>query len=386
MKKKFIALIIILIIVSAGIGGFLIYYFIFKGYLPECNAIPFTEFPADMSRITTIVPLGNLNPPDHTFPTDHMYFNTNITMYPDGFDIFAPGDLYIDSLTMVEYDPPQGNISQDFTIDFSVCKNVWGRFGHVNNLSVNIWNIIGNFGVSYGDEFDQYMIANRTYTRYIKNINFILNAGDPMGIAGLGGGYDFWLKDNRVQLHWVNQEWTNEFQNTVCPLRYFTESKKSVMFTKLNQWGTIPVVPANYCGRIDFDITDRAQGVWVKQGWVNRPEEYGLGLVYDNFNASRAAISLGFAGNSSWDSRVYTFTPVTMGFKNRQFSDISADGNIYYYLCNEFLSGMTYTKTILIKMTADRTLRFQFIDMEGSPVPPDPTVFWNESVSLLYTR
>ena len=45
---------------------------------PATPALPatlvFTNSPADPSAIDTIIPLGNLNPPDHTLPTDHIYF------------------------------------------------------------------------------------------------------------------------------------------------------------------------------------------------------------------------------------------------------------------------------------------------------------------------
>jgi hypothetical protein len=120
MKRKFLAILILSIIGIASIGGILIYFFVFKGYLPLCVDIPFTEFPADMDKVSSIIPLGNLNPPGHTFPTGHMYFFTDTMMFPDGFDIFAPGVLYIESIFKVEYDPPQVNISEDFSIDFSV--------------------------------------------------------------------------------------------------------------------------------------------------------------------------------------------------------------------------------------------------------------------------
>src|SRR3954470_7697828 len=34
----------------------------------------FTQSPLGLSDISVIVPLGNLNPPDHTLPTNHAYF------------------------------------------------------------------------------------------------------------------------------------------------------------------------------------------------------------------------------------------------------------------------------------------------------------------------
>src|SRR5947207_3415667 len=34
----------------------------------------FTQLPIDAGVISSIVPIGNLNPPDHTLPTNHSYF------------------------------------------------------------------------------------------------------------------------------------------------------------------------------------------------------------------------------------------------------------------------------------------------------------------------
>ena len=38
------------------------------------SSLVFTESPIDPPAIEFIVPLGNLNPPGHTLPTDHIYF------------------------------------------------------------------------------------------------------------------------------------------------------------------------------------------------------------------------------------------------------------------------------------------------------------------------
>src|SRR2546428_13148945 len=37
------------------------------------NAV-FSQSPIDVGAISTITPIGNLNPPDHTLPTNHAYF------------------------------------------------------------------------------------------------------------------------------------------------------------------------------------------------------------------------------------------------------------------------------------------------------------------------
>ena len=41
----------------------------------SANAPTFTASPLGLDRLLHIIPLGNLNPPGHTFPTNHMYFN-----------------------------------------------------------------------------------------------------------------------------------------------------------------------------------------------------------------------------------------------------------------------------------------------------------------------
>jgi hypothetical protein len=215
-RKKANTLIVLIIIGgAAGTGGFLAWYFLTGQNYPACTtATPFTAFPVDMARIKSIAPLGNLNPPGHTFPTDHMYFYKNDSL--TDFQVFAPGNITITRLATVHYDPPQGGISDDYTIEFRVCRELSGKFGHVNNLSALLWGKISPFG-SAGDQVQTWTVAGRTYTSYQKSVSFSVAAGDLLGTAGLGGGYDFWLKDTRVTMTWVNQAWPREFQNTVCP-------------------------------------------------------------------------------------------------------------------------------------------------------------------------
>ncbi len=386
MKHKILIVIVSAIVVSGCLFSFFFYYYSNKLYLPSCNDTPFTSYPVDLTKITNIVPLGNLNPPGHTFPTDHMYFFTDTNIYPDGFAIYAPGDITINLISKVEYSNPISNITEDYSIEFDVCRDVWGRYGHVNNLSDYLWGLIGDFGAEYGDDVYSWEVAGDTFTAYQKHLNLAVPAGQELGVAGWGGGFDFWLKDSRVTLSWVNTEWTQEFQHTVCPLDYFIDSLKSTMQAKLTDWSGTPVYPANYCGKIDFDVPNTAQGIWTKYDYINRAEDYGLSLVYSNFNASKGVISIGLAGNSSWDSHVYTFNPAEDGYRNRVFNEVSNDGHIYYYFCDEFYSGTNYTKVILIKMINDRQLRLQFIDYGGVPLPDDPTPLWNDSKSILYIR
>ncbi|HUT79800.1 MAG TPA: hypothetical protein VMZ29_01250 [Candidatus Bathyarchaeia archaeon] len=388
MKKiSKILVIITSIIIVTGTSSFLVYYYIFKdnASFSPCIDKPFTSYPVDLDRLQNIVPLGNLNPPGHTYPTDHMYFFTDTMIYPDGFEIYAPGNITMTRISKITYNPPQGTTSEDYTIDFSVCKHVTGRFGHINNLSIALLDLTGEFGEEYGDQVESYEIDGRIFTSYKKSITLNLLSGQLLGRAGQGGGYDFWLKDDRVELIWVNNDISRNFQHTVCPLDYFTDALKTNLVAKLGGW--MGLDPPGYCGRIDFDVPNTAQGIWTTVGYTGQnPEEFGLALVYNNFNASMAAISIGNAGNSTWDSRVYDFSPRNSGNLNRNFSQVTNDGAIYYYLCNGFEFGLIYTKAILIKMTGDRSLLLQFVDRNGLEIPSDPTTLFDEELAVAYYR
>ncbi len=389
MKKGIKVLVIVTsIIVVLGTSGFLTYFFLYNpGLFIPCEEKPFTSYPVDMNRLTSIIPLGNLNPPGHTYPTDHMYFNTNSTAWPDGFEIYAPGDITITEIIKVEYNPPQiGGVTIDYSINFVVCTKISGTFGHVNNISTFLSDITGEFGSEYGDTENSYEIDGRTYTRFEKSIRIDVDAGQLLGRACIGGGgFDFWLKDTRVNLEWVNTDISKSFQNTVCPLAYFTDTLKEALLDKLGGWGG-PVYPLGYCGKIDFDVPNTAQGIWGREGWTGyEAEERGLALVYCNINASKGVISIGNAENSTWDKRVQRFNPTNSGFMNRNFSQVTNDGNIYYYFCEEFSYPFYYNKVILIKMIGDRELLLQVID-NATTLPADPTSLFNESLAVHYYR
>ncbi|MHA1838504.1 MAG: hypothetical protein ACTSYO_00890 [Candidatus Ranarchaeia archaeon] len=396
MDRKRKGVLVANLVVILGAAGF----FVFSQTVgpsfsvgPCTSSVFFTALPANLSKVKNIVPLGNLNPPSHTYPTDHMYFYSDNDM---GFEVFAPGDILITQISEVTYSNYSiRSYSSDYTIDFQVCTYVSGRFGHINNISADIWSLIGRFGEAYGDIVDSWQVADDNVTAYRKHLMLRGSSGSLLGIAGVSGGaLDFWLKDQRVSLDFVNPDHTREYQYTVCPLQFFTLDLRDQMSAKLGDWMGNPVYPnASYCGRVAFDVYGAAQGIWTVE-WHEeytslRPEDMGLALVYSNFNASMGTISVG-AIHKGWDSQVYYFNPSDTGVRNRVFNEVTADGTVYWYQFydNTFWppSKIVEDKCILLKMINDTALMIQFIDNKGDPIYGDPTALWNESETVLFVR
>jgi len=105
------------------------------------------------------------------------------------------------------------------------------------------------------------------------------------------------------------------------------------------------------------DLSGTAQGTWFLSG-VNAtyPEDPHLALVHANYPPDRAAIS---NGNSilNLNSGVYEFSPVSNGLLNRDFSDITPDGQIYGFQVNNFKSGI-----IIVSMPDSETLWIQALN------------------------
>ena len=102
----------------------------------ECGStLVFSVSPLDIENITGIVPLGNLNPPSHTFPTDHIYFYITRQQGADRPDIttlYSPGDLTITSVSASEH---VNAGFMDYNVFLKPCEDITVMFYHASSLS-----------------------------------------------------------------------------------------------------------------------------------------------------------------------------------------------------------------------------------------------------------
>ena len=303
--------------------------------LPECNGQRFTVTPVDLNDVYEISPLGNLNPPDHTIPTEHMYFHIG----PGGTatvktSVRAPGDVFLLEVLA----DPQG----DFSIRFALCKEVFGYYNHVKTLSDEVKGLIEDVECEKWTQNPGNLCSKRLLHK--------VDAGTVLGEVGAPqGNFDFGAFDFRTILDYANPSRYGEVGRArslhiVCPIDLYDDETKKTLYDKVAR------SDGPKCGIVMQDIPGTLQGNWFQgdleasSDWTNH-----LAFVHDNEDPLKSVISIGgfFTNAGKWE-----FEAESSGLINREFSDVKSDGSIYCYDLNQ--SGR-----LLVQLISDTELRIE---------------------------
>ena len=338
----------------------------------------FTTIPIDPKKILSVTPLGHLNPPDHTTPTDHIYLvvKENNDVHPEfATEVMSPSDITIQTITKQTITSSGQIQNQDFSIDFSPCSQIQAKFGHVTNLSSKLSSVIkgqGNCQSSHPRPGDDY-----SYCRY--DINLKIPSGESIGEAGGGKatGLDFWVIDYRgKELNFANPTRYNKVQlHTVCPVDLFDKSSKEILRSKFGRYEQKRVAEP-LCGEFNQDKLGTAQGNWTTaSGYIDRPEAWSksLSLVHDNVDPTVGIINIG--GTIASPTKIQ-FTPTSSGTTNREFSQVK-DGQIYCYKGQPVGLNSQQSGRVLIQLVSNSQLRVenQNGDCESSLNFNSPTLY-----------
>ncbi len=310
----------------------------------------FNCIPLEDDAYYEIIPLGNLNPPGHTFPSDHVYFVLNDGVY----DVRAPADgfiIHVRNCTFNKEGP-----YQDYSIYIIHTNTIKSYFHHLSGLAD--WIVKKTGEIEVGSEV---------------NVNIPVKAGDVIGIAKKQPGgsvcLDWGAVDYDVTLSFIHPEIYSDTAHAVCPLDYLNEDLREKAYLKVNRVGE----PRG--GKIDYDILGRLSGNWFLEGvypwwyWSTH-----LAFVYYVYNASQMVVSVG--GD--------LLSPLTVGVYNAtgpDFREVSAEsGVVTYHLVGYYpdsVRGKNYT--LIVQVVDDEKIRVE--SFEGHQ---DGLSFTNKS--LFYTR
>ncbi|MBI2650402.1 hypothetical protein HYX04_03745, partial [Candidatus Woesearchaeota archaeon] len=253
----------------------------------------FTVSHIPISELQNIVPLGNLNPSGHTFPTNHLYFHLKGFSGDESSSnapVVSPGNLWVTRIGSSEY-TMKGRQIKDYKLDFTVCTEVRGYFIHLTSLSEKLLQ-----SFAQPDNCEEYDTGGIHYKNCEKDFYFSpvsVAGGEPIGTAS--GSSDFGLADLRTQeLVYANpKRWYEDPLHRVCPLDYFTVNIEAQLKSLLGS-SDVKRTAEPVCGEVAQDNPGTAQGVWFVKGASNTyPEDPHLALVHDNIDPAKGVFSVG---------------------------------------------------------------------------------------------
>ncbi|MBI1974124.1 hypothetical protein HYS54_04895 [Candidatus Micrarchaeota archaeon] len=320
----------------------------------------FNTSPIALPDLTNIVPLGNLNPPSHTFPTDHVYFfirkqGENAARVP----LFSIGGARIFRVSSSERKSADAGPFIDYSIEFAPCREVRLKFGHVSSLSEKLNQILR---AGEPMECEEYSTGGHDFKYCSHGIDVKIEAGELIGTAGGPGenALDVWAFDLRTtELAYANPaRFYTDQRHISCPVDYFTGELRQNLTALLGDGRSRRTVEP-VCGEVEQDAPGTAQGVWFFEGTKETyPEDAHLALVHDNFDPSRGVFSVGTStAASGLAAGTYYFSPLHSGLVNRDFGEVRPDGMTYCYEPRErFSDTRTSGMIILIQLVNEREL------------------------------
>ena len=316
--------------------------------LPECTGQTYTVFPVD--EYFEITPLGNIGPPGHTLPTEHMYIHVSGGRATTStVPLKAPGDITIYSISSDSDDIEPSR--KEYSIGFAICKDIYGYFNHVKGISTELQKALDDAPCEVFNEGPKDMCS--------KNIILPVKAGTVIGEAGhLQGNFDFGTYDFRTTHEYANPSRYGDEKATglgrgksphiTCPLDMYTGTEKEKAYSKIKRT-TEP-----QCGTTMQDEKGTIQGNW----FYENAKSYGpwtqhLAFIHDNNNPSISVVSI---GGTITEAGTIKFTPKNIGTETRAFKDVTPDGNTYCY------TGEGKNGKVIVKMTTKDEIQIEYQD------------------------
>lgn len=369
MPKLFLILLgIPIIILSVGL-------FFFKDEMwselqvlstPKCDSGHILSvLPTADSDLEYIIPLGNLSPPQHTIPTDHIYYTFKRgdpeRVIPE-IDVRSPGKVRFNKVLHITSILKGQLFTDDYKIWFYPCRGVTLYYDHITRFKGGLADAVKGKKESCSVSHPRPGDTNRYCSI---TIDYLAEPGEVIGTAGnnAAAAFDFGASDYRMSpLSYANpKRYRKDAFYVTCPFDLYPEDIKAKIRPRFGDPGK-PRTIEPVCGSVNQDKLGTLQGNWFigdipadeVESWVK-----SLALIQDNFDPAIGVLSYG--GNGGPEHRIL-FEPKTEGLINREFSDITPDSKTYCYQSDLTMDGLHSpppTEKFLIRLDSSLELSFE---------------------------
>lgn len=289
------------------------------------GTLVFKSSPVAENNIAFVEALGNLNPPGHTFPTDHIYFyyadpDKGGTPSTD-YSVYAPASGTVQYVLQ-----PEG----DYKLGISV----------ISTMSYYMDHVMLNPGIAAGN---------------------VVTAGQVIGTTSKNSyAVDLGVVNTNVTLSFINPaRYPDQTLRADAPLKYFEEPLKTTLYAKVRRTGN------DKDGKIDFDGAGKLSGNWFLQGLAATPDGSNgadawtkqIAFVYDPRYPDKIRISIG--GTLSM-AGVYGVQDTATDPKNVSVSSGKVSYQLYGFdPLNNGQNNANQSGLLVIQMTDDNTIKVE---------------------------
>lgn len=322
----------------------------------------FTALVTDLDDIGYIIPLGEVSPPSHISPSDHMYLTFKDPSRKVA--VYVPGDATIASIRGSSWITSDGK-PLEYMITFKVSETFSYYFGHLRDLEPWLMEKVADLKP---DEW--------------RELNIPVKAGIKLAKAGAVEGlaaFDWGVIDRTVEPvgFALPENYNMQTLYAQSPLRYCSENVLGQYLDKVADQNN-----SNKYGRIGWDIPGKLIGVWFAQD---------LQLLGDHHLAYKCSYpekQISFVRYSRDPSRMIIGIGTDFELNGRfraasspRFEDVDkASGLVIYDLHDFFAEPSPASKVgrVLVQLTADDRIKVE--------VSSDPAVTAFSERAKIYTR
>ncbi len=347
------------------------------------DPVVFSVLPVDFGSVSFVTPIGNLGPPVHTLPTDHVGFYLTGT----GITLRSPSAMRIKRVGRTRYlVSPFRQGESDYTVTGGLCQDQELTFGHIQTVVPAIEAAVGT------SDCQTYSTANETVETCRNETDLPLDAGATIGTVGgpSAGAFDFGVHNPRDTNYYVNPgRYSQPLLTAICPYDPFVNSLKDLLYALIGDGVRTASGESPQCGSMSVDVAGTAAGAWVLQSdpVMQAGDETNFAVLAPHplFPQTKQAFSLGPAALfATSGAGIDTYPVQASGRVNRRFSDITADGLPYCYVYDASVATWSY----FVQLTAGPVLTIEKVTHSAGATPcgADPSTWSLSGAALAFIR